>query len=176
VTAGLGSRRSLVVGGLLLLAAAAVAVLVLRGGDENAVTPPTTTTALLPVESAAELPAVDAGEASSTAAFLDGEGARLLVVHDAAVDVAGDLDESTCAETVSDLDERAPVDEIVALLARVSDEPLRAALESERQALGLLLTACVRGDEEVTTDERVATLLEVAGLVEGRLADVEAAT
>lgn len=161
-------------GAVGLVAAIAVVVWALgSGSDDDGSTIAETAVTLDP--RAEVFPSLSTGVAEETLAYLDGEGTALVVMHDAAVDVGGGIEQADCESLVEGLDRDAPSSEVVGLTGGVADEVLAAALASERTVLGVALTACVAGDVTEPLEDRVAAVADAAGLVEARLAQLEEA-
>ncbi len=146
----------------------------LAGCSADAEDEPATTTSEPPtsVPLPEGTPEPSSEDAASVLAFLEGEGAPLLEVHEAALRLStGELDADTCTAVAGELDETAPSGDVAALVTGVADEVLRSALHSERVALGILLTKCVDGDTSSQGELR-----EAAGAVATRLDQVEEAS
>lgn len=118
---------------------------------------------------AAALPKPGLGAARATLNYLRAEGAALMKMHGAARDVTPKLGASRCRTLASRLNRSAPSNRVVALTARVEDEPLRAAFSDERTQLGVTLSGCVRGVPEMRNRVQPA-----ASLVEARLVQLRA--
>lgn len=169
-----GGRRIAVLAAAGLFGAIAVVVWALGSGsnDDDSATSETT----VPLDPRAEaFPAASTEVAAETLAYLEGDGAPLLVMHDAAVEVGDGIEQADCESVVEALNRDAPSDEVLGLTGGVADEVLAAALASERSALGVALTACVSGDETEPLEDRLAAAADAAGLVEDRLAQLEEA-
>jgi len=111
--------------------------------------------------------------AEQSLAYLGEEGSPLSVMHEAAVELGGGIEQADCELVVEALNRDAPSGEVLGLTGGVADEVLAAALASERSALGVALTACVTGDETEPLEDRLAAVADAAGLVEARLAQLE---
>ena len=119
---------------------------------------------------AAGLPRPSADSAKATLGYLRAEGAPLIEMHAAAREIPSTVDAPRCRSLVRGLNRSAPSNRVVALTAKVRDEPLRAALSDERANLGATLTGCLRGGAFASANARRA-----AGLVQARLDQLRAA-
>lgn len=117
-----------------------------------------------------EFPEATARVADETLAFLDGEGAPLLQVHRAAMDLPEDPTPAACRQVVRQLDAEAPSGQVIDLAVQLPDEVLTEAVLAERSALGRTLTSCVEGAPRHRRELR-----DVAALVSARLVQLEAA-
>lgn len=79
----------------------------------------------------------------ATRRFLEGDGARLLLMHRTALDQVQDgTTAETCRVRAGALQAELDGQEALALVAQVPDAGLQEALAEERVALGRSLTAC----------------------------------
>lgn len=115
-------------------------------------------------------PKASSATAGRTLEYLRDQAPELLLMHRAATETHLISDSSECAQRVERLDRVAPADRALIQIGRVLDEPLSAAFDGERVALGAHLTACSEGQQtgETSTDLRVAS-----NLVDGRLIELE---
>lgn len=103
------------------------------------------------------LPTPEPDDARATLSYLEGEGAALARMHTTASGEPFQGGPGRCRETVRKLEKRAPSPRVAELLTGVADEPLRAALDEERRALGLSLSRCLKSREVGASDRRRLT-------------------
>jgi hypothetical protein len=160
-------RSVLAAGAVLLVLGAGGCTKDEFSGESSTTTSADTSAPSITLPEGAPEPSEDA--AGGVLEFLRGEGAPLLVVHEAALSLSTDAPGSdACAEVADELDGEAPSGEIAALVTGVDDEVMRSALHSERVALGTFLTSCVDG-ERPAHDE----LQQAVGSVATRLQQLE---
>lgn len=147
-------------------------VLLLSRDDGASPADPASTTA---PPTTVPLPRPNPANAAASIEFLDGAGAAVLVMHDAAaglVDPALEVDATECGQTVSHLDDAAPADAMTGLIGRIPDAPLSASLEAERAELGQTLTACAAGDDTEPLGDRLDRLRQAVAVTDQRLGEL----
>jgi hypothetical protein len=158
------------VGGIVaLIATTAVVVLVVLHSSRSALDEAKAAGA---ADSAALPPVADA---DATVAYLTGEGAPLMRMHDTAIGQleAGGRDAAACARDEMELTSSLPMDRAVGLITNVPDDALRGLLDRERTALAAVLAACPDGDKVAEDGGTVAEeLIRAAALVDLRLDDI----
>lgn len=161
--------------GALIVGGGVVVVVASRGSSDGRTSDTVSTTSTIDPR-AEEFPVAHSDVAGATLEYLDGDGAALLVMHEAAVGIAEEFSVERCGPVAEGLDRDAPADRMIDLVAGVADPPLDAAFNGERTALGVALTACLTEDSTVPLQRRVRALRDAAGLVEARLVQLRAAS
>jgi hypothetical protein len=176
---GSGARRWLLLGmglGLVVVvAAAAVVVFVVLDGEDGKPVPapaPKSRPAPVPTGDPGDLPPPEGDVARQTLDYLAGAGAPALTMHRAATELGANPTADQCDQAGTALDRDAPHDQLVEVIQGVLDPALQELLGVEQASLGLLITACLQGQQP--TDE-VLALPEAVQLVQRRLDQLEAA-
>lgn len=144
---------------LVAASVAAVWVFALRDNNESS-------------RDTADLPTARADEARATLTYLEGDGAALLRVHEAAADDPLGGGPDRCQQVVQELDSDVRPDRAAGLTGRVTDEPMRALFGEELLALGTALTRCADGQVAATHEDR---LTRAADLTSQRLDELREA-
>lgn len=176
---GSGTRRWLLLGmglGLVVVTAAAVVVFVVLDGEDGkpvpAPAPKSQTPPPVPTGDPGDLPPPEGDVARQTLDYLAGAGAPALTMHRAATGLGASPTADQCDQVGTALDRDAPHDQLVAIIQGVFDPALQELLGVEQASLGLLITACLQGQQP--TDE-VLPLPKAVQLVQQRLDQLEAA-
>lgn len=146
---------------LVVVVGTGVGLLVLRDEDSRSPKP------------RADLPPVAADDARATLSYLGGEGAALMRMHQEAADEPLRDGRERCEKAVRRLDDAAASERVAGLMRGVQDQPLRAAFDAERLALGVGLTRCAKRRRATPGD--AARLARAVDLSSQRLDELEAA-
>lgn len=120
-----------------------------------------------------EFPRPNRTAARQSIEWLDGEGRPLVDLVAAARELLRKpLSAERCRAAIDRLEHSAPSPRMLALTARVTDEPLRAAFQSERSALQITLAHCMTGRP---TEEERSRLRTRTDLSQRRLDQVRVA-
>src|SRR3954452_10396634 len=134
--------KFLITAAIVVLLGGAVAAVIVGSGDDS---PPPATIA--------DLPAPARDEARATLSYLKGDGAALMRMHESVTQEPLTGGRQGCKQAVQRLDSAAPSGRVAGLIGGVRDDPLRAAFDEERLALGVGLTRCVKEGAAMSDDE-----------------------
>lgn len=107
--------------------------------------------------------------------YLELGGAELMTMHEAALALPQAADEHHCSTVAQALDRTAPSPDVMRKLTALRDQPLQAAFDQERRALGVALTTCISPAPRLPPEAVRADLTEASDLVSERLSQLQEA-